>query len=150
MTKDIYSTLKKKKSGEVTISTKSEKPKPKTVKHHHKAKQVQQAPQPQQQQPQQQQQIQLSTAADVNRIKITCIDRRRAVQIYTLLAANYASWQRSTFDQKFNYFLQQTRASAFRNDANTIQAVLFQVIQVIDSMFAQAAAQQQAQVKKRI
>jgi hypothetical protein len=144
MTKNIYSALKKKKQAEVTISTKPTKAKPAKAKIH-KAK----VQQPQQQQ----QQIQLSTSADVNRIKITCISRGRAVQVYNLPSNAYASWQRSTFEQKFNYLLQQTNARAFNNDPSAIQAILFQVIQIIDSMFAQAAqqAQQQAQqVQKRI
>jgi hypothetical protein len=159
MTKDIYSALKKKKSNSVTIPTKQkqDKPKPKTVKHH-KAKPAK--VQPQQQVQQQAQQLNpadftLSTTADVNRIQITCNYRGRAVNVFRLPSNVYASWQRSNFEQKFNYFLHQTNARAFGNDSGVIQAVIFQAIQIIDSMFARAAqqaqqAQAQAQAQRRI
>jgi hypothetical protein len=146
--KDIYGMLSKKKSNEVTVSTKPTKAKPKTVKHHHKAKPAQ--VQHKAQQPQiNLSDFTLSTSADVNRIKITVNYRGRAVQIFTLSAAEYASWQRSNLEQKYTYFMHQTNVRGFGNDENIIQSVIFQTIQIIDSAFAQAAAQQAQRLFKK-
>jgi hypothetical protein len=69
-----------------------------------------------------------------------------------LPATEYVGWQRSNFQQKYAHVLSKTDIFAFGNETRIIPGVVIKTIQILDSLFVRAQAQQvrKAQMDQKI
>jgi hypothetical protein len=129
------------KQKQIMIHTKATKPKPVKSKPKAKPKETKKAKE-QKEQPQiNLSDFSLSTSIDANRIQIVCSYQGQAIHVYRLAAEDYARYQRSTYQQKFNYFLQRTQFESFGNNGVIVQIVLTSIIELIDKIFAKSRLQ---------
>jgi hypothetical protein len=157
----MFNTLKKKSSATVTIPTKkASKPtaKPKTtaksakaqtikppkVKAHkttvkaHQAKLQQHTQKPQFNM----QDINLATTGDASGVHIHTLHQGNPVHKFSLLRSDYTLWNRMSPDQKYAYVKLRIDHSTFGHDMNIIHAIILTTCQILNTLFAQAQAQQ--------